>query len=84
MERAAGLYDMVPAFFRRVWGGADRCYQIEMDIAAGGECVYEEKLVMLLLKRLPYPENAVREAGRGIVRNGWEMPEESCGLQKTG
>lgn len=50
--------------------------RVEMDIAAGGECVYEEKLVMILLKRLHYPENAVREAVRVIVRNGWEVPEE--------
>ncbi|HJJ97065.1 MAG TPA: hypothetical protein O0X38_05460 [Methanocorpusculum sp.] len=50
--------------------------RVEMDIAAGGECVYEEKLVMLLLRRLHYPEIALREGVRVIVRNGWEVPEE--------
>ncbi len=51
--------------------------RVEMDIAAGGECVYEEKLVMLLLRRLHYPENAVREWVRVIVRNGWEVPGDT-------
>ena len=51
--------------------------RVEMDIAAGGECVYEEKLVMLLLRRLHYPENAVREGVRVIVRNGWEVPGDT-------
>ena len=50
--------------------------RVEQDIAAGGECLYEEKLVMQLMIRLHYPENAVREAVRVIVRNGWRMPEE--------
>ena len=50
--------------------------RVEQDIAAGGDCLYEEKLVMLLMKRLHYPENSVREAVRVIVRNGWRMPEE--------
>ena len=42
----------------------------------GGECLYEEKLVMLLMRRLHYPENTIREAVRVIVRNGWRVPEE--------
>ena len=50
--------------------------RVEQDIADGGECLYEEKLVMLLMRRLHYPENAVREAVRVIVRNGWRVPEE--------
>ena len=39
-------------------------------------CLYEEKLVMLLMRRLHYPENTIREAVRVIVRNGWRVPEE--------
>ena len=50
--------------------------RVEQDIAAGGECLYEEKLVILLMKRLHYPENTIREAVRVIVRNGWRVPEE--------
>ena len=34
--------------------------RVEQDIAAGGECLYEEKLVMLLMRRLHYPENTIR------------------------
>ena len=50
--------------------------RVEQDIADGGECLYEEKLVMLLMRRLHYPENTIREAVRVIVRNGWRVPEE--------
>lgn len=57
---------------------------VEMDIAAGGECVYEEKLVMLLIQRLHYPEYTVREAVRVIVQNGWEVPEGAQNRLRTG
>ena len=44
--------------------------RVEQDIAAGGECLYEEKLVMLLMRRLHYPENTIREAVRGLCGTG--------------
>ena len=34
--------------------------RVEQDIAASEECLYEEKLVILMMKRLNYPMNAVR------------------------
>ena len=50
--------------------------RVEQDIADGGECLYEEKLVMLLMRRLHYPENTIRGGVGVIVRDGWRVPEE--------
>lgn len=51
-------------------------WKVEQDIAVGGECANEEKLVLLLLKRLRYSENEIRGAVRVIVRSGWKVPEK--------
>ena len=69
VEGAFAFFETGSAFVAVFCGGY-------VDGSAGGECLYEEKLVMLLMRRLHYPENTIREAVRVIVRNGWRVPEE--------